>query len=147
MTFPLGWLLAFTRFRVRLWFPGVHKILLLYSIVRGTETRLFLFFAIMQNCTSNQQHDYIYATVNIYLWVLLARGRLSLLLRTTCPVPFSTCIVLMLRPFIHEFVMSSEILSLEHRSLGTSILLLTYCSANKVTWPLNTSKKICYEQL
>ena len=46
---------------------------------------------------------------------LANRGRL--LLRTPGPVPFGTCIFLMLRPFFPELVMSTDLLSFEHPSV------------------------------
>ena len=46
---------------------------------------------------------------------LANRGRL--LLRTPGPVPFGTCIVLMLRPFFPELVISTDLLSFEYPSV------------------------------
>ena len=52
---------------------------------------------------------------------LANRGRL--LLRTPGPVPFGTCIfVLMLRPFFPELVMSTDLLSFEHPSVHFVLL-------------------------
>ena len=52
------------------------------------------------------------------------RGRL--LLRTPGPVPFGTCIVLMLRPYFPELVMSTDLLSFEYPSVLLFCFVILY---------------------
>ena len=75
---------------------------------------------------------------------LANRGRL--LLRTPGPVPFGTCIFLMLRPFFPELVMSTDLLSFEHPSVLIFCLAIALsCYAARETSENFKEKNFCLQ--
>ena len=82
-----------------------------------TDQTLHQFF----NLTGPYYHCWPYYHISRGFHGTLQRVRLAntgrLLLRTPSPVPFRTCIVLMLRPFFPELVMSTDLSSFEHPSV------------------------------